>query len=43
MLDMNFIGWIVVGFIAGAISGALVGGGPRAAACRTSSSGSSAA
>ena len=27
MLEMNFIGWIVVGFIAGAISGALVGGG----------------
>jgi uncharacterized membrane protein YeaQ/YmgE (transglycosylase-associated protein family) len=26
MLDMNFIGWIVVGFFAGAISGALVGG-----------------
>ena len=26
MLEMNFIGWIVVGFIAGAISGALVGG-----------------
>ena len=24
---MNFIGWIVVGFFAGAISGALVGGG----------------
>ena len=27
MLEMNFIGWIVVGFFAGAISGALVGGG----------------
>ena len=27
MLEMNFIGWIVVGFIAGAISGSLVGGG----------------
>ena len=26
MLDMNVIGWIVVGFLAGAISGALVGG-----------------
>ena len=26
MLDMNFLGWIVVGFFAGAISGALVGG-----------------
>ena len=26
MLEMNFVGWIVVGFIAGAISGALVGG-----------------
>ncbi len=26
MLDMDFVGWIVVGFIAGAISGALVGG-----------------
>jgi len=26
MLEMNFIGWIVVGFIAGAISGRLVGG-----------------
>ena len=26
MLEMNFIGWIVVGFLAGAISGALVGG-----------------
>ncbi len=26
MLEMNFIGWIFVGFIAGAISGALVGG-----------------
>lgn len=25
MLDMNVIGWIVVGFIAGAISGRLVG------------------
>ena len=27
MLEMNFVGWIVVGFIAGAISGWLVGGG----------------
>jgi uncharacterized membrane protein YeaQ/YmgE (transglycosylase-associated protein family) len=27
MLEMGFIGWIVVGFIAGAISGWLVGGG----------------
>jgi uncharacterized membrane protein YeaQ/YmgE (transglycosylase-associated protein family) len=26
MLEMNFIGWIIVGFIAGAISGRLVGG-----------------
>ena len=26
MLDMSLVGWIVVGFIAGAISGALVGG-----------------
>ena len=26
MLEMNFIGWIVVGFLAGSISGALVGG-----------------
>ncbi len=26
MLEMNWIGWIVVGFFAGAISGALVGG-----------------
>lgn len=26
MLEMNFVGWIVVGFVAGAISGALVGG-----------------
>jgi uncharacterized membrane protein YeaQ/YmgE (transglycosylase-associated protein family) len=26
MLEMNFIGWIVVGFVAGAISGRLVGG-----------------
>jgi len=26
MLDMNVVGWIVVGFLAGAISGALVGG-----------------
>ncbi len=26
MLEMNFVGWIVVGFIAGAVSGALVGG-----------------
>ncbi len=26
MLQMDFIGWIVVGFLAGAISGALVGG-----------------
>ena len=26
MLEMNFVGWIVVGFFAGAISGALVGG-----------------
>jgi uncharacterized membrane protein YeaQ/YmgE (transglycosylase-associated protein family) len=26
MLEMNFIGWIVVGLLAGAISGALVGG-----------------
>lgn len=26
MLDMNVIGWIVVGFLAGSISGALVGG-----------------
>jgi uncharacterized membrane protein YeaQ/YmgE (transglycosylase-associated protein family) len=26
MLDMGVIGWIVVGFFAGAISGALVGG-----------------
>jgi uncharacterized membrane protein YeaQ/YmgE (transglycosylase-associated protein family) len=25
-MDMNIIGWIVVGFLAGAISGALVGG-----------------
>ncbi len=26
MLDMDVVGWIVVGFIAGAISGALLGG-----------------
>jgi uncharacterized membrane protein YeaQ/YmgE (transglycosylase-associated protein family) len=26
MLDMGLVGWIVVGFIAGAISGGLVGG-----------------
>ena len=26
MLDMNVIGWIVVGFLGGAISGALLGG-----------------
>ena len=26
VLDMNVVGWIVVGFLAGAISGALVGG-----------------
>ena len=26
MLDMDVIGWIVVGFLAGAISGMLVGG-----------------
>jgi uncharacterized membrane protein YeaQ/YmgE (transglycosylase-associated protein family) len=26
MLEMGLIGWIVVGFVAGAISGALVGG-----------------
>jgi uncharacterized membrane protein YeaQ/YmgE (transglycosylase-associated protein family) len=26
MLEMDVIGWIVVGFLAGAISGALVGG-----------------
>jgi len=26
MLDMNWLGWIVVGFFGGAISGALVGG-----------------
>jgi len=26
MLDMGFVGWIVVGLIAGAISGALLGG-----------------
>ena len=26
MLEMGWIGWIVVGFLAGAISGALVGG-----------------
>jgi len=26
MLEMNLVGWIVVGFIAGAISGALIGG-----------------
>lgn len=26
MLDMGVVGWIVVGFVAGAISGALVGG-----------------
>jgi uncharacterized membrane protein YeaQ/YmgE (transglycosylase-associated protein family) len=26
MLEMNFVGWIVVGFFAGAISGMLVGG-----------------
>ena len=26
MLDMDVLGWIVVGFFAGAISGALVGG-----------------
>jgi uncharacterized membrane protein YeaQ/YmgE (transglycosylase-associated protein family) len=26
MLEMGFVGWIVVGFFAGAISGALVGG-----------------
>lgn len=26
MLDMGIIGWIVVGFLAGAISGALLGG-----------------
>ncbi len=26
MLDMDVIGWIVVGFLAGAISGRLVGG-----------------
>jgi uncharacterized membrane protein YeaQ/YmgE (transglycosylase-associated protein family) len=26
MLDMGIVGWIVVGFFAGAISGALVGG-----------------
>lgn len=26
MLDMSILGWIVVGFLAGAISGALVGG-----------------
>ncbi|MEX1168890.1 MAG: GlsB/YeaQ/YmgE family stress response membrane protein [Chloroflexota bacterium] len=26
LLDMDILGWIVVGFIAGAISGALVGG-----------------
>lgn len=25
-MDMNIIGWIVVGFLAGAISGALLGG-----------------
>ena len=25
-MDMNVIGWIVVGFLAGAISGALLGG-----------------
>ena len=26
MLEMNLLGWIVVGFLAGAISGALIGG-----------------
>ena len=26
MLEMGLVGWIVVGFLAGAISGALVGG-----------------
>jgi uncharacterized membrane protein YeaQ/YmgE (transglycosylase-associated protein family) len=26
MLDMSLLGWIVVGFVAGAISGGLVGG-----------------
>jgi uncharacterized membrane protein YeaQ/YmgE (transglycosylase-associated protein family) len=26
MLEMNWLGWIVVGFLAGAISGGLVGG-----------------
>jgi len=26
MLDMDIVGWIVVGFLGGAISGALVGG-----------------
>ena len=26
MLEMNWLGWVVVGFFAGAISGALVGG-----------------
>ena len=26
MLDMGILGWIVVGFLAGAVSGALVGG-----------------
>jgi uncharacterized membrane protein YeaQ/YmgE (transglycosylase-associated protein family) len=26
VLEMDFLGWIVVGFIAGAISGGLVGG-----------------
>ncbi len=26
MLEMNVVGWIVVGFLAGAISGGLVGG-----------------
>lgn len=26
LLDMSLIGWIVVGFLAGAISGALLGG-----------------
>jgi uncharacterized membrane protein YeaQ/YmgE (transglycosylase-associated protein family) len=26
MLEMGFFGWVIVGFVAGAISGALVGG-----------------
>ena len=26
MLEMGFFGWVIVGFLAGAISGALVGG-----------------